>query len=223
MDVSPLKILAITDQGAYILMGLSAVFLLYIAAKPFFTRKRRDPLVEAPTRMGLSQQKSLDREMQNLLVELHEMARKMSAQIDTRAAKLEVLIQQADQRMEMLRQLNQIASGDSDMTQSTTRPPMRLVRAEETVAEVAENISRSLANEIQAGRSGSNASDRSASYSNVETPDDRYRAIYDLADSGMTAQVIAQRLSRPTGEIELILALRPRSVSQEAPAIEQAV
>ena len=36
----------------------------------------------------------------------------------------------------------------------------------------------------------------------------RHRDIYDLADSGDTPTAIAQKLGRPAGEIELILALR---------------
>jgi hypothetical protein len=41
--------------------------------------------------------------MQNLLVELSEMARQITAQIDTRSAKLEELIRQADLRIETLK------------------------------------------------------------------------------------------------------------------------
>lgn len=36
----------------------------------------------------------------------------------------------------------------------------------------------------------------------------RHREIYDLADAGQSAQAIASKLSRPSGEVELILALR---------------
>jgi hypothetical protein len=36
----------------------------------------------------------------------------------------------------------------------------------------------------------------------------RHREIYDLADSGDTPAAIAQKLGRPAGEVELILALR---------------
>jgi hypothetical protein len=40
--------------------------------------------------------------------------------------------------------------------------------------------------------------------------DDRYHDIHVLADQGRSAAAIAQALGRPQGEIELILALRPR-------------
>ena len=40
--------------------------------------------------------------------------------------------------------------------------------------------------------------------------DPRHAEIYALADNGLAIAEIARRLSRPSGEIELILALRPR-------------
>jgi hypothetical protein len=41
-------------------------------------------------------------------------------------------------------------------------------------------------------------------------PDPRHVAVYQLADQGLTINAIAQQVDRPMGEIELILALRPR-------------
>jgi hypothetical protein len=43
-----------------------------------------------------------------------------------------------------------------------------------------------------------------------EAVDPRHAEVYRLADQGQTPQQIAQRLGRPSGEIELILALRAR-------------
>ncbi len=42
--------------------------------------------------------------MTNLLVELSEMARQVTAQLDTRTRKLELLIQEADQRINVLKE-----------------------------------------------------------------------------------------------------------------------
>jgi DNA-binding NarL/FixJ family response regulator len=41
--------------------------------------------------------------------------------------------------------------------------------------------------------------------------DPRHARVYDLADEGHSPQEIARELERPSGEIELILALRSRS------------
>jgi DNA-binding NarL/FixJ family response regulator len=43
-----------------------------------------------------------------------------------------------------------------------------------------------------------------------ETIDPRHVEVYRLADQGQSPHQIAQRLNRPSGEIELILALRAR-------------
>jgi hypothetical protein len=49
-----------------------------------------------------------------------------------------------------------------------------------------------------------------ASATPVATNDPRHAEIYALADRGLPAVDIAKNLARPKGEIELILALRPR-------------
>src|SRR4051812_47980080 len=70
----------------------------------------RDPL-EKPSSLGsLSQQRSVERQMQNLLVELSEMSRQISGQLDTRATKLELLIKEADEKLEQLRYASATAS-----------------------------------------------------------------------------------------------------------------
>lgn len=141
-------------------------------------KKRRDPL-ESPGRMSLAQQRSTERQMESLLVELSNMARQISSQLDTRAAKLEALIREADEKLEQLRDAQQsqpqMSRGPQHFPPSPAvedRPPMRLI--------VPESV------------------------------DPRHAEVYRLADQGFSAHQIAQRLNRPNGEIELILALRAR-------------
>lgn len=44
--------------------------------------------------------------------------------------------------------------------------------------------------------------------------DPRHARVYELADAGQAARQIAHQLERPQGEIELILALRPRQSAE---------
>jgi DNA-binding NarL/FixJ family response regulator len=44
-----------------------------------------------------------------------------------------------------------------------------------------------------------------------EVIDPRHVEIYTLCEQGLSTQQIADRLHRPSGEVELIIALRPRS------------
>jgi hypothetical protein len=127
-------------------------------------RKKKDPLNRTGAPVNhLAQQRAVEREMSNVLVELSEMARQITAQLDTRAARLEALIQEADQKIARL-----------NGTQPPA-PPMHATPATEPPA-----------------------------------PDSRYQMIYDLADQGLNPRDIAARLQQPTGEIELILALRAK-------------
>jgi len=101
---------------------------------------------------------AVERQMQNLLMELAELSRQVGEQLDARAAKLEALLKQADDR---------IAQLQGQPVEEPPSPP-------------AENESR-------------------------------YIEIYRLADAGQSSAQIAQQLNRPQGEIELILALRPKT------------
>jgi small-conductance mechanosensitive channel len=128
--------------------------ILYAVFMRPMRQNKKDPLAKPPG-FSLSRQRTVEKQMETLLVELSEMARQMTAQIDTRAARLEALLKKADETIAAL----------------GTAPPPRAPQREE---------------------------------------DQRHAAVYALADSGLTAGQIAQRLARPEGEIELILALRSR-------------
>ncbi|MGD0390674.1 MAG: hypothetical protein ABSC42_17150 [Tepidisphaeraceae bacterium] len=149
-------------KWAAIILGILTI--AYATMRPWFRKK--DPL-ERPHRFGsLAQQRSVEREMQNVLVELAEMARQITAQIDTRSARLEALIRQADER---IASLNAQPAEKSPPLQSASLPAKP-----------------------------------------AESPaiDPRHAEVYALADQGRCSKDIAQQLNRPSGEIELILALR---------------
>lgn len=80
--------------------------ILYAIMRPW--RKSKDPLVRPP--ISLSTQREVERQLTDLVVELEQMARQMTGQLDTRAAKLESLIREADAKIAMLRELGSPAS-----------------------------------------------------------------------------------------------------------------
>src|SRR4051812_31106402 len=90
------------DKRGWIALAVAGICVTYLLFRP---RKKKDPL-EAPAFSSLAQQRTVERQMQNLLVELSEMARQISAQLDTRTAKLELLIKEADEKLEALRTAN---------------------------------------------------------------------------------------------------------------------
>ena len=158
--------------GQMWLIYVVAVFTIIYAVfvRP---RKQKDPLSKlGQNRQSLSRQRDVEKQMENLLVELSEMARQITGQLDTRSAKLELLISEADEKIAAL---------------NRAAPPV-LIDPPPPAA---------------AGRDIARVPD-------VHLDDPRHTPIYNLADSGLSAAQIAQRLSRPSGEIELILALRSR-------------
>lgn len=165
---------SVMDDKNLPLIGMLVLAVAYLIIRPRLRRK--DPLERSSAPHGLAQQRSVERTMQNLLVDLTEMARQVSSQLDTRAAKLEALIREADLKIEQLR-----SSGSST---PPIDPPahMRLVSGE-------------------SAESGPTSVDG-------EQIDARHAKIYAMADEGRAAKEIAARLNRPSGEVELILALR---------------
>ncbi len=133
--------------------------------------RKKDPLEGAGSRVSLSQQRAVERDMNNLVVELSEMARQITAQLDTRSAKLEALLREADRRIEQL----------SAIERSARQMPIPKPVESRQLPPPGDGL----------------------------PSDPRHQVVYDLATEGHNAHDIAQRLGRPAGEVELILALRP--------------
>jgi hypothetical protein len=183
----PIVLNAILDDAGkqWLAIGAALFLLVYFVIRPMGKRKK-DPLdaMRTPGR-SMASQRSVEREMSNLLVELSEMARQVTAQLDTRATKLELLMKEADEKIETLRALQ---------AQSPSLPQPTLAPT---------GLRQSLA-------------EREALMQPLDAPppppepqiDPRHAEIYALADQGRTPVDIASRLGRPSGEIELILALR---------------
>jgi hypothetical protein len=175
------------DNSTWFAMAIALVATVYILGKS--RRMKKDPLSNPPAKLGVSQQRAVERDMQNLLVELSEMSRQIGAHLDTRSKKLELLIDEADRKIAQLTSL-----GAAPNSPGPAPTGMRFGPASEGAA--------------NDGGGPSRAADARPEPENV--PDPRHVEIYNLASGGMTAFQIADRLGRPKGEIDLILALRPR-------------
>jgi hypothetical protein len=157
------------------LICAAGLTVMYVVMRPF-KKRRKDPLAR-PTNLSLAGQREVERQMTELLVELEQMARQMTAQLDTRAKKLELLIKEADEKIALLQ-----SAGPTPFSEDARVAPTETAPGLPT----------------------------------IPTTDPRHVEIYDLADAGQSARQIAQQLSRPQGEIELILALRPRLAAASA-------
>lgn len=153
---------------------LLAIYLLMSSLRKRRERQSDQEPRDSTLRAGAApanDSQRMRRDLESLIVELQELSRTISAQIDTRFAKMEAVMRDADRRIATL---------------------TRLTRDAEDHARQAEG--------------------RIEGDSSVPTDQDvRHTVVYELADGGASAVEIAKRLGRTTGEIELILNLRPKS------------
>jgi hypothetical protein len=147
------------------------------------------------------QGRGMHRDLESLAVEIEEMARRLSAQLEEQAIRLERLAAEADRQIARLEELTAAgrqskspaappaANPDPGPMPATLRSASSLNRPGETEA----------ANPAAATRTATEA-----------TPpvDSLARNVYQLADAGLAPPEIARRLGEHVGKVELILALR---------------
>lgn len=185
--------LAEFDLISWVALGAGAIAVMYLLAKSKMRRKR-EPLEDPLPKLTLSRQRALERDMQNLIVELSNMARQITGQLDTRAAKLELLIQEANQKIAALQRAN-----------DAHRSPLTPFEIEDDAQPAAHPSSPPAPIEPEPAEQEAVPADDSPAQDPVEP---RHKRVYELADQGLTPQQIAIELNRPAGEIELIIALR---------------
>jgi hypothetical protein len=105
------------DSTQWLVLVVGVLATVYLVARGRM-KKRKDPL-ERPS-MSLSQQRQIERDMNGLMVEMLDTARQMTAQLDTRAARLEVLMKEADARLAALK----AATGSPGSTVLTPASPL---------------------------------------------------------------------------------------------------
>jgi hypothetical protein len=186
-----------STQWVVLCVGVLATCYLIMRGRAK-ANKQKDPFTR-PAAFGVSQQKQIERDMSGLMVEMLETARHMAAQLDTRAAKLELLMKEADAKLAALKS----ASASAPAAAAVQR--VEKISHSTSAADDAEAITPSSAAPVTP------AVVPDAPQMKPETPPDpRHGEIYALADQGRSPQEIARQLDRPNGEVELILALRSR-------------
>jgi hypothetical protein len=101
--VTPILAAPQLDTTTWIAYALAVLAIGYIMLRSRAVKK--DPLQRGTASSSLAQQRSVERQMQTLLVELSEMARSIGAGLDTRAAKLQALLDEADGRIAEVKSL----------------------------------------------------------------------------------------------------------------------
>jgi hypothetical protein len=125
MTPSPWIAAAEASPWLYALAGFVILYLLIL--RPLM-KKRKEPAERPAAFASLAQQRSAERDTQNVLVELSNMARQITGQLDTRAAKLEALLHQADERIAQLQKLSQaIAPSAAPLISESAAAPAKSI------------------------------------------------------------------------------------------------
>lgn len=205
-----------------ILIGAILVTIYLVMIRPMRKRQAaRDPLAKSPGQTSISQQKAIERDMAAVLVEYEQMIRRMTAQVDTRAAKLEILIKEADELLGSLRQTLDaaraapvdapraaLAAAPVAPEQVTPQPAPRVSPPSPAPLPAVSNASR---HTVAVQTNG--AAHAKPAVEPIPPDDDpaaRYAEVYSLAEAGFSTREIAQEMGRPVNEVDLILALRKR-------------
>jgi len=101
-----IRFLAASETTQRIVYAVGALTIVFVIFRP--SLRKKDPLKDSGPKLSMAQQRSVEREMSNLLVELSEMARQITGQLDTRSAKLEALMAEADKKIAELKKLEAI-------------------------------------------------------------------------------------------------------------------
>src|SRR5688572_6288959 len=101
-----IRFLAANESLQWIVYAVGALTILFVVFRP--SLRKKDPLAQSTPKLSMAQQRSVEREMSTLLVELSDMARQITGQLDTRSAKLEALMQEADKKIAELKRLQSI-------------------------------------------------------------------------------------------------------------------
>jgi hypothetical protein len=147
-------------------------------------RERGGPAARGSSREQRST--STARDVEQVMLELDQLARQVHGKLDTRFAKLETIIRDADDRIDRLSRLVRESRGQTTLdvmiADDELAPPGNPVREQTSTSRDPTLL----------------------------TPhgEQKRAAIYGLADEGLEPLDIAQRVGRTTGEVELILSLR---------------
>jgi len=180
-----------------ILLASGAILIFTIRRWRQLTLQKQQHSTKAPLRMSTPTSplsvREVSTELSALLAELEETSRRLTAQLDNRYTRLEQLLVEADSRIAHLERL--AAPAPTTQTAPNFQPTAR-PNPPAAVSEAQQMLQR-----LRAERGAPAPAD-----------DPAYTPIYALADQGKSPREIAQHLNRQPGEIELILALRPRSM-----------
>jgi len=174
------------QTASWVLIIAAIVLLTWVMLRLQWRRQRRSPDDEPVAEMRetlADRQADMER-----AAEVGEVVRDLASRLETRATRLEALLDEADERIEKLEA--RLAAGTMSGSLAASERPALATRA-----------SRSDTPDPW-------SDNHDAPATPLRSDDPLHQEVYELADSGQSPLEIARRLEQQVGTIELILALR---------------
>lgn len=197
-SLNPISILAAISISQIVVAFVAVAVLTIImrsTGKRVQTSLKSNNSSAAERYQELAHKSSMTRDVGEVMMELDTLARQVNGQMDTRFAKLEIAIRDADQRIATLTKLLQNNNTNLPLKAPTTQ--ILTTKGHSSIDITLESENPYISMEPAA-----------LPVSESKDGDDRHQHVYSLADSGLSSGAIAQKVGQTTGEVELILALR---------------
>lgn len=177
------------DTTQLLIIGMAVLGFLLIMQATRRNWRRSQGRTAPPVReryQELQRSASASRDLEQVMVELDQLARQIHGKLDTRFAKLEAVIRDADERIDRLSRLVRESHGRQTLDITVDDGPVvpSCPPAAESIVPAADEDTFTSRGQQQRA------------------------TIYRLADDGLDSVAIAQQTGRTTGEVELILSLR---------------
>lgn len=186
-------------QALMFALGLAGLTVLIASTSRRIQRSRRSNTESVRERYDALQKKAAaTRDVEHVMIELDQLSREVQGKLDTKIAKLEKLLRDADGRIARL-------------SAETTKPLSRRVDVtldEESPVELhgsTGNRGEMLGTTGNKDRGSRVIAESSRAAVEIESP---HAHLYRLSDEGLSPVEISKKTGRMVGEVELILSLR---------------
>lgn len=171
-----------------LLIGGLSLITFYLISRIKRRRKNTGPRLTAHEQLERNrQQRGLRGNLEELMVEVEQLAKRMGSQLDAKSHRLETLIRQADERIAELRRLQ----GEGPAGEAPV--PVQV---------------KSAYDRLDAGSLATPMPEAAVEPEAALPEGPLARSVYALADQGFTPAQIAKQLDEQVGKVELVLALR---------------
>jgi hypothetical protein len=153
------------------------------------------------------------RDFEKWEVAMHDLARDLSGQLDSKIRVLELLIRESEKVAARLETALARTRGSADPTRETARPTTLTPNGKKSGDPPSPSVATGfLPKSTTAPASASAAATRTMAASSPTSATDkpRFDRIYALADAGLSPATIANQIGSQIGEVELILGIRKK-------------